>query len=287
MNFKKLVKLQCYIMLNKINFKISFSIMMLYALGVYLLNVHANLHMDISSTLSASSLFVLDEMGEYFRYLQNLFPFLVLFPYSFSYLEDKKTRMGSLLQVRMSNKYYYLSQMVSCFLGGMLLFFVPLLLNLILTNITFIETGYTYYGYYNDYGYCSDLLGTNATIPTVNTGMSYLGVYLTSPFLYSLMYTLFISLFAGLFSIFGLSCSFYIKNNKITLLIINYLLFLGGTILNNISNSSNMYLNTKLLDYVSINTIMGKSTLFFLGVCSILFVFSIISMCRMTRVDQL
>jgi len=282
-----MIRLQLYIMVNKINFKISFSIMIVYVLGVYLLNVRANLYNDISATLSASSLFVLDEMGDYFRYLQNLFPFIVLFPYSFSHLEDKKTRMGSLLQTRMGNKYYYLSQMAACFFGGMLLFFVPLLINLVLTNITFIETGYTYYGYYNDNGYCETLLGTNVLIQTVSSGMSFLKCYIFSPLLYDIMYTFFISLFAGIISIFGLACSYYIKKNKITLFIINYLLFLCTTILDRITYSSNQYLNTKLLDYVSVSTIMGKSTLFFLGVCFFLFVFSILSMRRMSQIDHI
>lgn len=61
--------------------------------------------------------------------------------------------------------------MLACFLGGFVILFIPFFTNLILTNITFIETGFTYYGYYNDSAYCSDLMGTNVIVSTANSGM--------------------------------------------------------------------------------------------------------------------
>lgn len=281
------IKLQLYIMISKKNFRISFTVMMLYTLGVYLINVYLNMDKDISATLSASSLFVLDEMGYFFWPFESMFPFLILFPYSFSYLNDKKTKMGMLLQVKMGNKNYYRSQMLACFFGGFLILFIPFIMNLILTNITFIETGYTHYGYYNDSGYCEYLLGSTVIVPTANTGMSFLQCYIISPFLYDVLYTFFISIFAGLLSIFGLACSFYVKHNKITLFIITYLLFLGTTILDTRLYNSSRYVNTRIMDYVSVNVSYGKSTWLFLGFCFVLFLFSIMGARRMSRLDQL
>lgn len=281
------IKLQFYVMLSKRNFRISFTLMMLYAIGVYLVNVYVNLNTDISATISASSLFVGNEKGDYYRYLEALFPFIVLFPFSFSYLNDKKTKMGCLLQTKMGNRNYYLSQMITCFLGGTSILFIPLILNLILTSTTFLETGYTYFGLYNTSGYCNTLLGNDTAINTVNSGMTFLSLYILSPFLYNFLYTLIISLFAGLISIFGLACSFYVKKYTITLFIINYLLFLIGSVVNNILYYSTTYLNTNFLDYVSVNTQIGKSYLFFFAFCSILFIFSVRKMHQMSQLDQL
>ncbi len=287
MKIKSKIKVQLYIMIRKKSFRISFTIMMLYALTVYLLNIYSNMNMDISAILSASSLFILNDRGNYFWYFDSLFPFLVLFPFSFSYLNDKKTKMGMLLQVKMGAKDYYRSQMIACFLGGFLILFVPLMMNLILTNTTFIENGYTNFGYYNDIGYCQQLIGSMITIPTANTGMSFLEVYIFSPFLYNVLYTFFISIFAGLLGIFGLACSYLVKYNKVTLFIITYLLFLGTTKLNTQLSNSNQYVNTRLLNYVSVNISFGRSAWFFLGVCLILFLFSMIGVWRMSRLDQL
>jgi hypothetical protein len=261
--------------------------MMLYCIGVYIANVFVNRNMDISATLSASDLYVLNEWGDYYIYLSTLFPCIVVFPFAFSNFEDKTTKISFLFQTRMGNRNYYYSQMIVCFLGTFALFFIPVLANAILTHLTFFETGNTYYGFIYTHGYCASLLGTDVFVNTSNIKFPFLKLFILNPFIYNILYTFLFGVFAGIFGVFNLACSYYLKRFKISLFFINYLIFYAGSMIDSLLGQSEQYVDTLFLDYVSVGIGMGKSIWFIVISCTVLLIFSILSMRRVMTRDKL
>src|SRR5690606_20936544 len=212
------VRMQFSLMINKLGFKLSFSCALIYSLASYVYYLITYQGVDVLYFLSANYLYAGNEHAPFWGIFQSYFPFLVVFPFAFSYLDDKDLNIDHYIIGRMSRKDYYIGKLITSFLGGGLIIFIPFTINLILCNITFQENNNTYFGEYNLLPYFETLSGTNVIFNTEFTGVSFLGLYLFSPLLYNIVYLLLLSLFSGIMSVFTCASSFFIKKYKIILL---------------------------------------------------------------------
>ncbi len=263
-------------MLEKRSFWIAFYILVAYSLATIYIYFINNMGMDQSTLRSSDDLFIGNAFGDYFFVFNLLFPFLVVFPYSFSFIEDKSTKIIPYIIVRSGKWNYFFSKSITTFIGGFLLFFIPFIFNIVILSVAFHYNFNTFLGTYKDVNYCRSLIGSNVIIKSVSYGMSFIGIYLYSPIIYNVLYTFFISIFSGILSLFSFSCSLKIKRLKVLVFLPPYILIYFFNIINNFSYVSNKYLNTRLLDYVTVNYFYGKSTLFFVAICLTILIFSLL-----------
>lgn len=287
MNIFQAIKMQCSLMFHKYSFKFVFSLMMIYSLGVYLINLYTSSGKDVSTLHSAVSLYVGSSIGEYFHYFSSIFPFIVVFPFAFSYLNDKSVNIIPFVMTRMGSNYYYSSKLIAAFIGGVLIILIPFAINLLLLTITFPHNDNTYFGFFHDINYGSRLLGTNVIVSSAGKGLPFLQLYMTSPLLHSCLYLVFLSLFSGLLSIFALACSYWISKYKVLVFIPVYLLFFMCNTLDNFLFKSQNYLNTILLDYVTVDVSPGKHALFFIPFCFVILFFSLYRSWQVSLKDQI
>jgi hypothetical protein len=81
---------------------------------------------------SADTLYMANGAGLCWNFIQLIFPFFIVLPYSLSFINENKIGVNFYVQTRGDRKTYYYSQMITCFLGTMLVFLIPLCLNILL-----------------------------------------------------------------------------------------------------------------------------------------------------------
>jgi hypothetical protein len=285
------IKMQLSVMVRKKSFQISFFIMLGYVLLVffYYCNKYINQIHDISNIYTADSLFAANDSTEFSTYFNTFFPFIVVFPYSFSFMSDRSVRVVSIMQARMGVKNYYISKAFVCFIGGFILLFIPLLFSILLNQVTFpLSSATTCWGDFMDWNYSNNLLGTNVIIWSLEKGLPFLKLYLFSPLLYNILYTVIISVFSGLLGIFAVTVSFLIKHFKVFLLAPIYIIFFSCNLITNLLESEQRpFYNFEIMSYLTVNSTIGKSYLFFTLLCTSLVLVSTIFLIVKIRSNQL
>ncbi len=269
MDLVKSIKMQFILMINSISFKVGFSIVMVYVLASYIISLISSMSTDIAIMYSAHALFCGVEFSALRTIFEVVFPFLVVFPFSFSYLTDLSVKIHPYFIGRMGRRNYFAGKIITNFIGTFIMIFVPFCVNLLLCYITFPWNNNHIFGDYNALNYASELLGTNVTINTVQAGLPFLKLFLYSPMAYNFMYICIFSVFSGLAGVLSGIVSFYIKTYKILLFIPVYLLFYIGNFLNILSVRFDKYINFRLMDYIYVNPSFGRS--FFVPLCFVVF----------------
>lgn len=286
MKFLNSVIVQFQYMIHKLGFKFSFFIMFIFGITSYLNNVRISMSEDISVIISADSSFALSSYNSLWGLFTAILPFIIVFPYAFSYLEDNRLKIIPYVVNKTGKTNYFLSKTTACFIGGFLIIFIPFILNLILCHITFPDNYNTSFGIYNTSDYISNLTGSNVIINTEQKGLPLLKLYLINPFAYNLLYLCFFSLFSGILSVFSLACSFYLRKYNILLLVPTYLFFYIGNILDSYSYSSASYTNYDWITYVCIDNFYGKDYKLFFCILLFIILFIVLSLIYAMKRDE-
>jgi len=85
----QIVKMQFSLMIRKKGFQFAFTVMMLYAMGSFVFAVLNSWNQDVSSMYSAYTFCANNDSSPLFKYFRMLFPFLVVFPFTFSSMTDR------------------------------------------------------------------------------------------------------------------------------------------------------------------------------------------------------
>lgn len=287
MKLISVIKVQLLLMVNKKSFKLAFLMSYVFCMLSYITNLVVLSKVDISMMYSGNTLFVGNSYDRYWNIFCAIYPFLLVFPFSFSYIEDLSVNNMPYFKGRMKNKYYFLGKMITCFIGGFIIIFIPFLLNLLLCNITFPNNNNTFYGYYNTPNYYRTLVGSNVMINTQQKGLIFLKLYLFSPFIYNLFYINILSIFTGLLSVVVLSFSFYLKKYKIILFIPVYLFFYLSKVVDNLSYHSKEYTNFNWMSYVCVDDFYGKNWNLFILSMGVMIMFSVISYIYICKKDSI
>lgn len=184
---------------------------------------------------SADSLYIGNGDSITWKYLKVLFPFLITLPFGFCYLDEKKAGVNLYLQTRGNRKGYYYGQLLACFIGAALVFFVPFLINVILNGILFPITGNSYIAtrYAYDWNWSAAIMG-------VGTGNGWFlkSVAIAHPQIYNFIYVCIIAITAGIMGMLVYAISILVQRNRIIVLVINFLLFQVYHVLGNLSEKT-------------------------------------------------
>ncbi len=211
------IKTQIKVMRKGKEYKIAFIVTFSYSCLAFLYALVQNAGHDLSLMKDANQMVCFSGANIWWSTFCILWPFLIVLPFSTSYIDDYKNQLLPVYFSRVSKKDYYVSKLTAAFVGTAFIIAVSFLTNLILCNCFFPHNGNTWIGEYQMPNFYRGLLVTNIDYRTLYPSIPFLRVYLFSPFVYNLMYVLLFSLFSGLAGSFIMSLSFYFKKNKIIL----------------------------------------------------------------------
>lgn len=154
------------------------------------------------------------ENGMVYFFLQ-LIPFLVVIPGGFSYVDDKISGVGYYFNFRVSKKEYIISKMLATFVVTFLVFEIPQLLEILLNMIAF------------PFKLSGSPSGMSIFEPAYISQVKEYWLYkimVKNPYVYAVLMTLKMSLFAGVMSLFALAVSTFGIRIKVFVFLPGYLL---------------------------------------------------------------
>lgn len=162
------------IMIRKKTFLFSFGMMLALCLALPFIYFWKYRNYYDYQMPAAYSVFAGNEMGLAWSAIQLIVPFLIIFPYSMSFYEDCLSGTAVYYQSREGRKKYYLSQILTCFIGGMIMIGIPFLLNILMNTIIFPSEGNDYVTTLSQYsiGWSSSITGSNVMFKTVSKGLA-------------------------------------------------------------------------------------------------------------------
>lgn len=208
-------------------FCLTMGLMCLLSIGVFCVLSFPYYGMDFIAVPAADRMYI-GRGGLSVTYiLRALLPLIVTLPFADSYFcEKKKNMLPVLLTKYKTSADYYFSKGAAVFVSAALVVFVPFLLNMLLNLIAFPIT--------------SIADGTNLS---TDCAMYYVEPYVTSalfprllvlhPYLYNFLFCIAISGFSGLLGVTAYILSYFVKRNRIWVLVSvfianNFLTMLSG-----------------------------------------------------------
>lgn len=235
---------------------------------------------DVNMLPAASECFILRTNTPCNNIFRLVFIFILVLPFGFYVYKNKKNNIQPILVARTTLKNHYISSAFCSFLCTFICFAIPLLLSAFINYIVFPNDG-TLLSEISEYTYnhTAAITGDNVFQNTVQKGEPFVWLYIKSPLVYNIFYSVIFSAFCGLLSLFIHSLSYYIYALPILTFLPLYLItFIQQKIDNvNLSNdTSELYVNYNINDYIMIGTFYGKSTTYFIAFIAISFLLSII-----------
>jgi hypothetical protein len=251
---KKALITQLHIMVLRKDFLIAISAVLGLTLYNYLANVFNIINTGTSEMYSWHYLYAGNTNSNIWSIFTVVYPFIVVIPFGFSYMQDKKSCLLAQYINRAGKKYYYAKLMAS-FVGSFLIIAVPFAINLMMCYFTFPH----------DYNapilYDQMLTGDNVFRETVFAAKPFADLFTHNLLLYNLLYLALLSLLSGLLGMFAMVFSFLVHRLRILIFIPLFAIFqigihASGSIYDMESVS---YFNTNILDYVGTDAFYGQS----------------------------
>ncbi len=255
-------RMQIKVLFQRKGVYITSLIILLLVIQNFLDNVFSLAYQDVIHMCAPYKLLMLSDMGKNFL-LFLLYPFLIVLPAAFSYMDDTNNRETNFICSRVGVKNYYLGKLAAVFVVTFVAVIIPLLMDYFLNVVSF-PLGATGDKYNIDY---------YQPVSRERIGNYFLvGIYVKAPYFHAFISTLFFGVCSGIFGCFAAAVSFLRVRYKV-------FLFLPFFILYNISlRLGNMFgFYTELSDYLIIHDGVTKSYLYFGGlllamICFILLV---------------
>ncbi len=212
---------------RKKNVLFTIGFLFLFCIGYYCFIANLALKQtDFSHVAAPQCVFILSEETGLLTpvYLEMLFPFLALLPFSFSYLNDRKLGVTDVYISNGGIRKYYIAKQCACFAVTFLVFFIPIFIHLVQVYLTFPADGAIITELMMEEISYSHFLNTSGTDTGSGLRALLLQLLVQHPFLYDLFYTVLYSAYAGLVGMFGLSISYLLKPKHQLLLFLPYLI---------------------------------------------------------------
>lgn len=165
-------------MFTKKEFKVAAVIALFYSCFAFAFTLTEFSGIDISKIKDANQLVCFSQSNRLWFFFSLLYPFLLVLPFSTSYIDDYKNQLLPVYISRTSRTIYYVSKLVASFFGTFLIIAVPFFINLILCNVFLPHNQNTWLGEYQMGNYFRQLLGTNILYQTSYTKMPFLKITL-------------------------------------------------------------------------------------------------------------
>lgn len=267
------LKVNMRIMIKKKTFLFSLGIMLIICLTLPFIYFWNYRDYYVYQMPAAYSVFVGNDMGMAWKYIQLIMPFLVIFPYSMSFYDDSMSGVNIYYLTRGDRKKYYFSQMLTCFIGGVIVIGIPFLINILMNTIIFPAEGNDYLTTLNRYyvGWSSSVTGSNVVFKTVSKGIVLKKLYVDYPQIYNIVITILASIIAGVMSIATYTFSLIIRKSRIFIFLFSYIFFqlfaMIDSVLYDRWDEVNAYICTNITSYMSFTQgQIGKVYIGFLGV---------------------
>ncbi|WP_157065218.1 hypothetical protein [Amphibacillus sediminis] len=192
-----------------------FFLLMTLVLVNYFSNVWTYQGTDVVDMYHPMKLLTLSNWSKYSFYLMQYFPLLVVVPAGFALFTDKQLNQYIFIQSRLGARYYLLGKMIVVFSVTFFVFSVPFLIEILLNLIAFPVSAVgdpSNIGIY-DVSYIS---GVHMQL--------FSGLYIQSPYLYAVVFTLFFGVFSGVLALFTVAVSTFPIKFKVLLFLPVYLL---------------------------------------------------------------
>jgi MFS family permease len=256
-----MIRAQLSIMFMSRSFQFVFSFVLAIALISYLMNALSLIGANYSLSYSWHYQYAGNTNSNVWNMMSILYPFIIVFPFGFSFIQDMRTGLFDYYVARAGRKKYFMSKMVVSFVGGALLILIPFLVNLLLCYMTFPHT------YYSPLGYAQQISGEYVVRETVFAAKPFASLFVNSLLLYNLLYLAMFSLFSGLVAAMAMAFSFFIRRRRILLFIPLLIIFIPEPYISSIIYNMEAipYINPVLLDYFGTDAFYGQSLPFIAG----------------------
>lgn len=215
--FFKSFRTQFYIMIHQKGFQLCCIVVLLCGLinTTFWLGSHYGGMRECG--IDVSEVFLLNDFSPVVNDFTMISLFILLLPYCFSGLKNRNLHTDLLHIVQGNSRSYYMAGAVTSFCGTFLAFFLPLLIVLLINQIFFTSTGCMANGFsFYDVNGGGGLVGTTIVeSAVVNPGLCMIpiGLYISHPLLYNMLYALLYSVFMGIAAVMMYAVSLYIKKN--------------------------------------------------------------------------
>lgn len=206
---------------------------------------------------SADTLYVGNYDGFIWNYISLIFPFLVIFPYSMSFFEENRQGVLYYVQTRSGRKNYYWSQLLTCFIGGMIIILVPFLLNILLNGMIFPDNGNDYNSTWDRYteNWDSTISGSNIIRKVLHKKFLLPGIFIRHPQIFNALFALLAGVTSGIMSMLAYAFSLLIRKTRLFIFLPMYIFFEIFSLINSVLHSegdeNSLYINTRITDYIS------------------------------------
>lgn len=258
----------------------------LFAIGAFLYTLTHN-----DMLYDANSLYMGMGYSNFWSIYSVLFPFLIVLPFSSSYLEERENHIYEVYAYKMKKTNYLFHKLFVSFLSNFIVIFLPFLTNLVLCNCFLPHNRKTPLGEITSMDFQRTIYGTNHLYLTYTPEMPMVSIFQKSPFLYNFLMLLFFACIAGFLGSTIMAFSFCKIKFKIFLFLPWFIIFRLQKTLTTISfhhamtDSSKYFLNYQIQDYIAPFTFAGKYyPLFFLYIF-LLFMFIVIAFCYSIKGD--
>lgn len=293
-NILKSISYNLNIMMKKRTFKFSFFLVLLLCILLPFIYAIQYKGYAVAQLPSAYTLYVGNAMGLTWEYLQLIFPFLVIFPYSMSFYEEMKEGAILYIQTRSGRKKYYISQLVTCFIGGFIIIFIPFIINILLNAVIFPESANDYISTYDMYtdNWSGSITGSSTVFPVLSKGYMMKSLYINYPQLHNAMFALLSGIVAGIMSMLAYAFSIFIKKSRLFIFLLMYVFFQIFAMLDSVLfdnwDETKIYVCTNIVTYISNGLLQtGRVYWLFFAVLLLVLLFVIRTIKRRIAEDEI
>lgn len=264
-----MIRTQCKLMFLKRGFRVSFSLMLALAVlfpSLLMLINHLKGN-DISAIPDRVYAYLFCHSSTPSDILYFILPVLSLFPFATSFAVDRKLHAYFPLVARDGVRSYFFAKAIACMVGGFVIFFIPLAINILVNHLLMPQTmrnaiGNNMYEQYAQWSYKS------SDDPSLQVNWM-TKLWIVHPQLTNLLSAAMVGCLGAVSSLISYTSTFFIKKYTHLSAFPMLMLFTAGVMLQ--SDSTDLTMNWSLVDYVKTGDFCCFSTYFyFWGVCAVL-----------------
>lgn len=284
-------------MFHKKEFLIAFSAMMIFAVYAVYYSIDANspgfgwADYGIPAAEYMTAMYVMSRPGQALIYM---FAFMIVLPYSMSYMAEFETGELTMILTRTSRTKYCISKVITCFIGNVIIVLVPLLINYLFCKLMYPSRPNS--GYIGEYGlinYTGFILGQRSMFIQKYGVIPMASLFVNKLWLYTIVHIVLMALAGGALGAFLVCLSFVIRSYRAILFLPVFLLVRLSASLNQyliqiaINNLNFEYVNFNFMNYFQIGDSRSLSPYYLPIFFGVIIVFCAVVIFAMSRTDRL
>ncbi|MCI6676515.1 MAG: hypothetical protein MSG78_06415 [Clostridiales bacterium] len=255
---------------------ITFYIMIIFVICNYIFNVLTYNGYDILEMYEPVKLLLLSDENvnsPFGFYFMQIYPFIVVLPAGFSLSVDKQSNTMLFLCSRVGNRNYFIGKIIAAFFAALIIFFIPLSLEVILNYFSFPKEAMG--NLYNLGVYSQNYIDIVKSYP-------FSQIYVTHPYIYVIGWSILFGVAAGMLNVITIAVSTFRIPYKV-------LLFLPVYFILNAMYWIGDYFGRPISHFFFLRMFVPNQPgyLIFYGVIFILFLLSIVVIIKKGKKDYL